>query len=245
MVYPFVAFLFYAVLERICRGYDWPREPYWIVRGIVWTALVIVGTEWMSQAVHQLLTPFSIFNLHHMGLWAIIPALLTYQLVIYAFHRALHGVPFLWRLHQMHHSSERLDVWSTYRTHPLEVLGYVLVGFVVYSGLLGVTQEASHYAGLILLVVGVFEHTNVRTPRWLGYIIARPENHMLHHGRTKHATNYADFPIIDMLFGTFENPETAPEKVGFWDGASRQLGPMLMGKDVVTAPKAVSTSTPT
>ena len=65
---------------------------------------------------------------------------------------------------------------------------------------------------------------------------------MLHHARTKHATNYADFPIIDMLFGTFENPETAPEQVGFWDGASRQLGPMLMGKDVGVAQESMAKS---
>ena len=73
---------------------------------------------------------------------------------------------------------------------------------------------------------------NVRTPRWIGYLLQRPESHSIHHERGVHAYNYADFAPIDMLFGTFRNPQDFVEECGFWDGASRQVGAMLAGRDV-------------
>jgi sterol desaturase/sphingolipid hydroxylase (fatty acid hydroxylase superfamily) len=54
----------------------------------------------------------------------------------------------------------------------------------------------------------MFQHANLRTPRWLGYIIQRPESHGIHHERGLHAFNYADLPLWDMVFGTFRNPRT-------------------------------------
>ena len=165
-------------------------------------------------------------NLGFMGRRGIIPALLLYQVLIYWVHRALHGIPILWRIHQHHHSSERIDIWSAYRTHPLEVPLFALPGAMAMGGLLGITETAAVATGLILLCIGLFAHTNIKTPRWLGYIIARPENHMLHHARGVHQSNYADLPIIDMIFGTVV-PPNSPSCSGFWDGASRKVLTML------------------
>ena len=82
-----------------------------------------------------------------------------------------------------------------------------------------------------------FQHANIRTPRWLGYIVQRPESHSVHHGRGVHAYNYTDLPIFDLLFGTFKNPEHHEVEAGFYDGASRRLGQLLLGVDV-NSPKA-------
>jgi len=74
---------------------------------------------------------------------------------------------------------------------------------------------------------------NVRTPRVLGYLIQRPEAHFVHHQRDVHAYNYGDFPLWDLLFGTFRNPaEFGKEDVGFADPADRRLGAMLAFRDV-------------
>ena len=40
-----------------------------------------------------------------------------------------------------------------------------------------------------------------------------------------------------MVFGTFENPESGPAEVGFWNGASAELGGLLLGRDM-TRPAA-------
>ena len=89
-----------------------------------------------------------------------------------------------------------------------------------------------------LLLIQYIQHTNVKTPRWLGYIIVRPENHMLHHAREKHHSNYSDLPIVDMLFGTFENPKDPPAEFGFWDGASTRVVDHLLCRDNTSKPES-------
>ena len=59
---------------------------------------------------------------------------------------------------------------------------------------------------------------------------------MLHHARGAHVLNYSDFPVIDMLFGTFALLDKAPREVGFWCGASRQVVRMMSGVEVIMTP---------
>jgi sterol desaturase/sphingolipid hydroxylase (fatty acid hydroxylase superfamily) len=40
----------------------------------------------------------------------------------YFAHVALHAAPVLWRVHAVHHSDPFVDVTTTYRTHPVEVV---------------------------------------------------------------------------------------------------------------------------
>jgi sterol desaturase/sphingolipid hydroxylase (fatty acid hydroxylase superfamily) len=73
---------------------------------------------------------------------------------------------------------------------------------------------------------------NIRTPRWLGYLIQRPEAHCIHHQRDVHAYNYGDLPIWDILFGTFRNPRRFQGEVGFDKPATNRFGAMLGFVDV-------------
>jgi len=52
-----------------------------------------------------------------------------------------------------------------------------------------------------------------------------------------HAFNYADFPLWDIVFGTFKNPAHFEVESGFYDGASSRIGEMLIGRDVATPPR--------
>jgi sterol desaturase/sphingolipid hydroxylase (fatty acid hydroxylase superfamily) len=54
----------------------------------------------------------------------------------------------------------------------------------------------------------------------------------VHHARGVHAYNYANFPLWDLAFGTFRNPASFMEQAGFREGASAELGAMLMGRDI-------------
>jgi hypothetical protein len=77
------------------------------------------------------------------------------------------------------------------------------------------------------------------TPRWLGFVIQRPEMHNIHHARRVHRYNYADLPLIDMLFGTYRNPRSVEDlPCGLYDGASSRIGAMLIGRDVSRAPQS-------
>ena len=61
----------------------------------------------------------------------------------------------------------------------------------------------------------LFVHWNVRTPKWVGYFIQRPEEHILHHQCGVHASNYSDWPLWDKVFGTYRRPVESPVEVGF------------------------------
>jgi sterol desaturase/sphingolipid hydroxylase (fatty acid hydroxylase superfamily) len=158
---------------------------------------------------------------------------LAVAFVAYAYHLARHRVPALWRLHQMHHSVERLDVAGTFLHHPLD--SFIVAGVLSLPGmLLGLSSDAAALAGYVGFTLEVLTHANIRTPRWLGYIVQRPEQHSVHHARGVHAFNYG-MPWVDLLFGTFRNPAHREEKAGFWDGASGRLGAMLLGVDISSA----------
>ncbi len=77
-----------------------------------------------------------------------------------------------------------------------------------------------------------FYHTNVRTPRWVGYFFQRPEMHRIHHQFDHHKNNYGDIVWWDMLFGTYENPSNWKGTCGFTAEREEQLLPMLRYKDV-------------
>jgi sterol desaturase/sphingolipid hydroxylase (fatty acid hydroxylase superfamily) len=150
----------------------------------------------------------------------------------------MHNTPLLWRwFHQMHHSAERVDIWGALYFHPLDTIAFTFVGSLCLVLGFGVSAEGAIAANLLATFCSMFQHANIRTPHWLGYLVTRPESHSLHHERDVHARNYGDIPIYDMLFGTFENPRTFAGQVGFYDGSSKQVGPMLLGR--LVSPDAV------
>jgi len=108
----------------------------------------------------------------------------------------------------------------------------------IYAHTIDVILRAAALGGYLGFFYAMFQHLNIRTPRWLGYLIQRPEAHSVHHGRGIHAYNYGNFPLQDLLLGTFRNPKGFTPEAGFWDGASAQVGAMLLGRDVGQRPVA-------
>jgi sterol desaturase/sphingolipid hydroxylase (fatty acid hydroxylase superfamily) len=98
--------------------------------------------------------------------------------------------------------------------------------------LLGVTPQAAAVAGLANFAVALFQHLNLAMPRWTGFVIQRPEAHVLHHERDVHSRNFGDLPVWDMLFGTYANPGTVDVAVGFEPERSRRIFAMLACIDV-------------
>ncbi len=158
---------------------------------------------------------------------------LVLSLVNSAYHRACHRVGLLWRLfHQLHHSPARVDMAGAVFFHPLDALVYSSTPVLVGSFLLGLDPRAAALAGFVAAFYGLFQHWNVRTPRWLGYLIQRPESHCVHHEYGVHAFNYSDFPLWDILFGSFRNPAAWEGRAGFDPEASRRIKAMLLFEDV-------------
>lgn len=223
----------FVLLDFIAPARKFPAQSRWRLKAATFTGLYLLiaftaPAFWDATfAEHQLL---DLTSLGHVG--GAVVGLLVLQLVSYGYHRALHTVPFLWRIHQMHHSAERVDIWGALYFHPLGALGWTLMGSFALVFLVGVTVEATIAATLATTVVALLGHANLRTPRWLGWFIGRPEMHAVHHERGVHAYNYGDFPLWDMVFGTYRNPATWEERAGFYDGASERMADLLLLRDV-------------
>jgi sterol desaturase/sphingolipid hydroxylase (fatty acid hydroxylase superfamily) len=140
----------------------------------------------------------------------VVVGLLLFELGGYAYHRLAHAVPALWRLHEVHHSSETMDWLASFRQHPLEI---VLVTLAQNAPLvlLGVPLGA-HAAVLVgLKVATVFVHSNLHVPIGpLRFLVATPRFHHRHHQRGGAVANFAAFlPFIDRLFGSYSDEATA------------------------------------
>jgi sterol desaturase/sphingolipid hydroxylase (fatty acid hydroxylase superfamily) len=151
----------------------------------------------------------------------------------YAVHRAFHSTNWLWPLtHQLHHSPQRIDIPGSVLFHPLEMVIQVLLQLFVTVIVLGLDPLAAALVGYVQAFHGMFQHWNVHTPRWLGVVIQRPESHCEHHRMGVHAFNYGDFPVWDLLLGTFRNPAAFEGACGFASPADRRIGAILAFRDV-------------
>lgn len=241
-----VAFIF---AERLLRARPLPRISWWRSKSVLSFVVMMLTSMFAPLLWLDFVAAHRLMNLEGLGIAAgTVVAFLTMQLVCYGWHRLMHNVPVLWRwFHQLHHSAERVDVYGAVYFHPLDNLGFTFIQTVVPFFVLGVRPESAILAGLVGLFYALFGHANVKTPRWLGYVIQRPESHSVHHGRGVHAFNYSDLPLWDLIFGTFRNPEHFEPEAGFYDGASSRIAEMLIGRDVATpragapvAPKAAA-----
>ena len=114
----------------------------------------------------------------------------------------------------------------------------ILTSAILYL-VVGLDAASASLAVLFAGIAELFYHWNVRTPRWLGYFIQRPESHCIHHLRGWHRNNYSDLPLWDILFGTFENPGTQPIPCGFGPVPEQQLASMVLGKNVADGPAQI------
>lgn len=147
-------------------------------------------------------------------------------------HRGYHRFDPLWRwVHQLHHSPPRLDAAGAVVFTPLEIVLNIAMFQLVVVFLLGLDPLAAAIIGYIAVFYGLFQHFNIRTPPWLGYLIQRPESHGVHHRRGHHAYNYSDLPLWDLLMGTFRNPRDYLGEVGFEAEQASAIAPMLIGRD--------------
>jgi sterol desaturase/sphingolipid hydroxylase (fatty acid hydroxylase superfamily) len=226
-------FVALALAEHFVPGRPLPRTPGWKARALAVFAGYILLSSYLPLLWADALAPLQVFDLSGWPTWAAATlGLLVYELFAYAYHRGMHSVDAWFRVsHQMHHSAERLDVYGAFWFSPLDIVGWTLVPSVART-LLGLPPVAATAALLVITFLAIFQHANLRTPRWLGYVVQRPESHTIHHARGIHAKNYADLPLIDMLFGSFENPRRFEHATGFWDGASARVLDMLLARDV-------------
>lgn len=143
-------------------------------------------------------------------------ALVVYDAVAYATHRAMHSHPRLRRWHAVHHGSRELRWWTTFRFHPADtVVSHAMPLAAV--GLAGFGADAAGAAVAVVCVVTLLAHADVWFPDRLGALVTTPAVHRRHHDPASAQTHFAlVLPVWDHIFGTVadrsagQRPTNAP-----------------------------------
>jgi len=211
-----VVFMLGAENLRSAREFPVYRGWLWIGVGVM-VAFISLAQLWSLAVPGKWLRAHCLLNGEHWGVaggiavWFVANTFVTYW-----YHRCQHRFSFLWRMvHQLHHGVVRVDISSALMAHPLDVIVSTTLSILVTAFLLGLDPRAVVITGVLQFFMTLFPHWNVRTWKWVGYFIQRPEGHILHHQRGVHAGNYSDWPFWDKVFGTYREPVEGPVQISF------------------------------
>lgn len=227
-------FTTFAMLDLLVHARSFPKVTLWRAKGAAFALLYFTIATFAPLAWDGLLGQYQLVDGSSLPLYLqAVAGFLVLQFLIYVWHRALHHSDTLWRFfHQTHHSAERVDIWGAFYFHPLDMLGWALIGSVALVLGIGLSPDAVLIIVVLATFCSMFQHANLKTPYWLGFIVTRPESHSVHHERGVHGFNYGDIPLFDMIFGTFRNPKTWSGKAGFYEGSSGKLLQLLLGRKI-------------
>jgi sterol desaturase/sphingolipid hydroxylase (fatty acid hydroxylase superfamily) len=179
-----------------------------------------------------------VFNVITLPAWiAILISFLVLDFAIWGQHLVLHRVPFLWRLHRVHHSDTIMDVSTALRFHPFEILASLAFKVAIIM-LLGAPPEAVLAFEIVLGAGALFTHANIAVPTWLErplrLLFVTPSLHMVHHSPNPIETNSNfgfSFSFWDRLFKTYRDKRlSGGAEVGLEDWRKPQdqtLGALL------------------
>jgi lathosterol oxidase len=212
MMFIFIEKLFPRYEAQIILRPEWKLDlVYFVINHLLISVLLLVGNHvtptafgWavhhsLQAAVRSLPLPVQVLLL-----------MLCADFVQYWIHRAYHEIPWLWKLHAVHHSAEHMDWLAGSRNHTLQILIDRSLAMVPLY-LLGPDKAALDAYVVVAGFQTVFIHANVGWSfGFLNRVVVTPQFHHWHHSSDKPAidTNYAvHLPIFDMLFGTYHLPE--------------------------------------
>jgi sterol desaturase/sphingolipid hydroxylase (fatty acid hydroxylase superfamily) len=194
----------------------------------------LTGIATMAQA-HG----FGLLNFVALPSWlAFAIALLALDFAVWAQHLILHRVPFLWRLHRVHHGDTAMDISTALRFHPFEILASLAFKAAIVA-LLGAPAQAAFVFEIILGAGALFSHANILVPHWLErplrLVLITPALHLIHHSPNPIETN-ANFgfstSLWDRLFGTYRSTALpGEERIGLedWRAPSDQTLKSMLG----------------
>ena len=139
-----------------------------------------------------------------------VEAVLLAEVAGYWAHRATHSIRALWRLHRVHHSSERMDWLAAGHLHPLDS-AFVCACAVMPLLFLGFSAETFGFYLVLAQFHAIAQHANVRSDfgplRWL---VGSPAGHHWHHASDAEARdiNFSGMlPLLDVVFATAHFPK--------------------------------------
>ncbi len=228
-----VALPFQALLPAVRRrpkvlGYEYWLDVIYGCQGI-WLALLsfFVFAQWLVVAIYgdsqrwfPVLTEFPFWVQVALAVWA-------FDFAVYWRHRLEHSLSPLWSFHAVHHTAEKVDVLTTLRLHPFELLLGVLFNTAIIRA--GLSPAATALGSAIYLNYNYFIHSNVRIrcPGLLKYVLVSPFMHQWHHATDEAAAGKnvgVVFAWNDWLFGTAYHPQHWPTEFGLSGPPAERVG---------------------
>lgn len=162
----------------------------------------------------------------HWGLWHLmglswwgnlVLSVLLLDGAMYAQHVVSHRVPWLWRLHRVHHTDRDVDMTTGLRFHPLEIL--MSLGYkALLVLLLGAHPVAVVVFEGLLNTAALFNHSNLqlsaRVERALHLVLITPDLHRVHHSvlASEMQSNFGfSVPWWDRCCGTYRAASSAAQ----------------------------------
>lgn len=184
---------------------------------------------------------WGLFNHLDVPFWlAVVGSFLALDLLIYWQHVIFHRIPWLWRLHRVHHTDVAIDVTTGVRFHPIEIMLSMLLKMLAVI-ILGAPVIAVMIFEVVLNATSLFNHANINLPvsldRWLRRLVVTPDMHRVHHSVIRYETdsNFGfNLPWWDRMFGTYrDQPEAGHQRMRiglelFRDRRSRWLHWLLL-----------------
>jgi sterol desaturase/sphingolipid hydroxylase (fatty acid hydroxylase superfamily) len=197
--------------QMVPRSQRWPGN---LLLVIIDTAIVrlVFPLAAVGAAVYAQDQGWGVFNVITLPGWMVlILSILALDLAIYYQHRIFHAVPWLWRIHRVHHADQEFDVTTALRFHPLEILLSMAIKIAVVM-MLGAPPIAVIIFEILLNATAMFNHGNVqlsaKTDRFLRLFLVTPDMHRVHHSVIRQETdsNFGfNLPWWDRLFGTYRS----------------------------------------
>lgn len=200
---------------RASRPVRWINNLALIALNIVAVRLLLpltaVGVAMLADESHR-----GLFNRLTWPDWLeILLSVIVLDFVIYWQHVLFHHVPWLWRLHRVHHADLDIDVTTGLRFHTLEILLSTLIKLATVL-VLGASPLSVILFEIILNGTSMFNHGNIRLPKFvdslLRTVLVTPDMHRVHHSIILEETNSNfgfNVPWWDRLFGTYRSQPAA------------------------------------
>jgi sterol desaturase/sphingolipid hydroxylase (fatty acid hydroxylase superfamily) len=198
--------------------------------------LTLAGAAWLAGFAASVAgrSPLAGWTDSWPGWIALVFAVVVLDATAYLSHVLSHHIEPLWRLHAVHHADHVLDVTTTVRHHPLEIVP-TSMAFALCAWLLGLTVAHVTFYGGLAFVIQSIAHAKLRLPRQAtrcaGFVLVTPELHALHHSQHPAETNsnYGQLlSVWDRIFGTLlYRPRSEPFAVGLAAYTSARFGGVL------------------
>jgi sterol desaturase/sphingolipid hydroxylase (fatty acid hydroxylase superfamily) len=224
----------FLALEQIAPGREQPHPRTWYLRALLINLAQVAITFSTNRLWAGLFSGYSLVSLANLQ-WPIMEGFIGWfvgTFFFYWWHRLRHTNGFWQVFHQIHHSPARIEAFTSFYKHPLEILADSALAAMILYLVLGSSLEGALWFNFFAATGEFFYHSNFKSPWRLKYFIQTPELHSIHHQRDVHNFNFGDIPIWDRLFGTYRDTDSFAESCGFPRDNERKLTHMLVFRDV-------------